>query len=759
MLSRSSRGAAVTLFVGYELREIVSTDAIGAVVYRGYQRSVGREVAVRVIGADLANDPAFMARYQSDAARIAQLNHPNIVYIQDSWREVGRVYQVMQWIEGERLDEYLAAGHPPLSTALKSIGQLADALSAAHRADVVHGNLGGHSVLISDAGDSYLTDFVIGKEAGSQQADRRALAHVAHEMLCGEPPPLTERGYQPPGPDTLSPELAGVFEGAFNGGGFSRIDDFVRGVRQATGGDVIELAEELASTRSDLRNPYKGLQAFQLADAPDFFGREDLIDRLVEKLSSRRLVAVVGPSGSGKSSLVKAGLNARLGAGEQPMMLSEMYPGSHPFEELEGAMRQIAVNSVPMSDQLVANDRGLNRVLKSILPQDGTELVLVIDQFEELFSMVAAEPLRALFLDSLVTAITDSHSRLRVVVTMRADFFDRPLRYPEFGALVEAGLMPVTAPDDLSLAAAIEGPARAVGLAIEAGVVDEIIRDVSDQPGGLPLLQYALTDLFNRRSADVLTLAEYRSSGGVLGALAARAEELFGELSSDGRQAMHQAFLRLVTVDEGTDDVRRRVSRAELAALEVDRDALNEGLQRFGAHRLLTFDSDPVSRAPTVEVAHEALLREWERLRGWIDDQRDHLVSRRRLGAAVGEWQEAANDPAYLLTAGRLVQFDSWARSTDLALSRDERDFLQMSRERGAELVRVGGRSAATGNGLIACGRGGGVDVRAVRAAETQRGSGECLRDRDGAPRQRSGVRVRVESPASPADGSRDISA
>ncbi len=357
-----------------------------------------------------------------------------------------------------------------------------------------------------------------------------------------------------------------------------------------------------------------------------------------------------------------------------------MYPGPYPFDSLERSLRSIAVDDVAIGDQLRDDRRGLARTIEAALPSDDIELVLVIDQFEELFAAGVPETVRAGFLDALVAAVSAGDSRLRVVLTLRADFFDRPLRYAEFGSLVEAALVPVGMPDASELAAAIERPAAAVGLRLEPGLVNEIVSDVADEPGGLPLLQYAMTELFERRRSDVLSLEEYHASGRALGALAQRAESLFAELGERGRTAMHQALLRMVSIEEGGARVRRRVARSELRALEVDQAALDDGLRRFGAHRLLTFDSDPVSRAPTVEVAHESLIGQWERLRRWVDEESEQLVVRRRLAAARQEWAEAGEDGAYLLTGRRLAQFDDWASRTDLALSSDERAFLERSR-------------------------------------------------------------------------------
>ena len=639
---------------GYELREQISKDASGA-VYRGYQRSVGREVAIRVTGARVADDAAFIARYESDVAQVARLDHPNIVYVQDTWREPGGAYQVMRWVDGERLDVYLADHRPSGWTAMKMIEQIGDALSVAHRGGVVHGGLCAGTVLRASSGDVYLTDFVVGRPAGEEVDDRAAFACLAFHVLFGIEPRSTVDVCALLASTIMDPELRSVFEIALTGSGFESNDELVRAIRRALGGDVVELA--------------------------DFFGRDDLVERLHRLVMRRRLVAVVGPSGSGKSSLVKAGLLPRLGGGTRPLLVAEMYPGSYPFESLARALRSVAVLDGATSDQLLVDRRGLCHVLESVLPDDATELVLVIDQFEEVFATVESESVRSLFLESLVTAVTDAGSRLRVVLTLRADFFDRPLRYAEFGGLVEAGLLPVSMPDAEGLAAAIERPAAAVGVRLQPGLAGEMIRDVADEPGGLPLLQYALTDLFERRDTDTLTIDGYHAAGGVLGALATRAEALFIDMGPAGRRAMQQAFLRMVTVDEGAGHVRRRVSRADLGTLEVDPGALDEGLQRFGAHRLLTFDSDPVSRAPTVEVAHESLLREWDRLHRWVEEQRDQIVVRKRLDAAVQEWEESAEDPGYLLRGRRLAQFDGWADETDMALSSGERAYLQVSRE------------------------------------------------------------------------------
>jgi len=467
----------------------------------------------------------------------------------------------------------------------------------------------------------------------------------------------------------------------------------------------------------ELENPYKGLRAFTEADAADFFGRQTLIQDLLTLLSEAndplagskqdlaRFLAVVGPSGSGKSSVVRAGLIPVLREGGLPdsekWFVVEMLPGAHPLEELEAALLRVAVNPPEsLLAQLKEDERGLLRATRRILPVDeDVELVLVIDQFEEVFTLVTDQAVRQHFLDSLVTAILDSRSRLRVVITLRADFTDQPLRYIDFGDLVRQRtefVLPLM-PDELEQA--IVGPTERAGLRLEPELVPTIIREIGDQPGTLPLLQYALTELFERREGRKLTVAAYRESGGVLGALARRADELYQGLDESGQEMARQLFLRLVTLGEGTEDTRRRVLRSELASLTADHrpstaedsndkesavsglpsPVIDEVINAFGRYRLLTFDRDPVTRRPTIEVAHEALLREWSRLRGWLDENRSDVRLQRLLASAAQEWLGADQDSGYLLRGSRLDQFEDWAASTNVALTQNERAYLEAS--------------------------------------------------------------------------------
>jgi WD40 repeat protein/serine/threonine protein kinase/energy-coupling factor transporter ATP-binding protein EcfA2 len=448
------------------------------------------------------------------------------------------------------------------------------------------------------------------------------------------------------------------------------------------------------------QNPYKGLRAFEEADAVHFFGREGLVRHLLAKLSSPagRFLAVIGPSGSGKSSVVKAGLIPLLRSGAQieseHWFVARMVPGAHPLQELETALLSIAVgNFETLLDQLRQGKAGLLQVVPQILPDETAELVLIIDQFEEAFTLVEDETERNHFLDSLVAAVKAPSSRLRIIITLRADFYDRPLLYPGFGELVQAHTEVVLPLSSEELQEVIVGPAERAGVALEPGLVAAIVADVTEQPGALPLLQYALTELFERREDHLLTLDAYRSSGGVRGALARRAEELYQSMEPAHQDATRRLFLRLVSLDESLEDTRRRARWAELMSVQREhKQAMQAVMDAYGKYRLITFDHDPQTREPTVEVAHEALIREWVRLRGWLDENRDELRTQRRLAAATAEWIKANRDGSFLATGTRLAQFETLVASTRLGLTDDETTYVHASialRKRAARRVQL----------------------------------------------------------------------
>jgi WD40 repeat protein/class 3 adenylate cyclase len=456
--------------------------------------------------------------------------------------------------------------------------------------------------------------------------------------------------------------------------------------RRALGSGAVRLAAAVSGGM--IPTPYKGLRAFEETDAPDFFGREQLVEQLVDRLAGTRFMAVVGPSGSGKSSVVRAGLIPALRRGAIPgserWPIVDMFPGPKPFDGLEAGLLRTTADPPPgLMDELERDEHGLHRAVLRVLPSDGSDVVLVIDQFEEVFTLVEDEAARTHFLGSLEAAATDPHSRLRVVATLRADFYDRPLLYRGFAQLFKSRVEAVIPLAASELERAISGPAKRVDVTLEPGLVVAMLADVAEEPGALPLMEYALTELFERREGRTLTLDAYREIGGVSGALGRRAEELHAELDEDGKDAARQLFLRLVALGEGSEDTRRRAWRAEIASLDVDQDGLTAILDTYGAARLLSFDRDAGTGAPTIELAHEAMLTAWPRLHRWIDAAREDIRAERRLAASAREWTEADRDPSFLLQGSRLEQAEAWLADSRLAATPEERVYLEASqRER-----------------------------------------------------------------------------
>ncbi len=424
-----------------------------------------------------------------------------------------------------------------------------------------------------------------------------------------------------------------------------------------------ELEPPVSVVSGEPTNPYKGLQPFGEDDASGFYGRDQLIAELDDAVASSPFVAVVGASGAGKSSVVRAGLLPTLRSefDRSGSHLAVMVPGSDPDAALCSALETVGLEC--------RCPRDLPEVVS-----DGEELLLIIDQFEELFTLVDDTAMTRRFLEGITEAVATG--RIRVVATLRADHYDGPLAYPDFAKVFTSGVihvMPLTAKE---LEEAAVRPARGVGLEFEPALLAELVADVAGEPGALPLFQYALTELFERRTGPVLDLATYRDIGGLHGALVGRVETVFGALSTDEQEAARQLSLRLVTVGPTAASGRRRVPGAELTNLDVDQLALQRVIQELGDHRLLTFDRDPHSGRPTLELAHEALMSTWPRLRDWLETAASDLRRHAPLAAAAAEWDEADRDPDYLPTGRQLAEYEAWTAATSMRLTNREQAYV-----------------------------------------------------------------------------------
>jgi basic membrane lipoprotein Med (substrate-binding protein (PBP1-ABC) superfamily)/DNA-binding SARP family transcriptional activator len=453
-------------------------------------------------------------------------------------------------------------------------------------------------------------------------------------------------------------------------------------------------------------NPFKGLHPFRESDTQDFFGRDRLSAEILGRVSDgHHMVALVGPSGSGKSSVVRAGVVPALlkGAlpGSESWLVASMVPGAHPFAELEAALLRSSIDAPSSLDAQLADPRlGLLRAALRVLPDDDSRVVLVIDQFEELFTLVDDEAERQRFLANVVAALDDARGRVTLIVTLRADSYHRPLAYADFAARLGPAILnvlPLTA-DELEEAA--REPAARHGVTFEPALLTELLTDVIGEPGALPVFQYALTELFDRRTDDRLTLTAYRAMGGARGALSRRADDLYHGLTVDEQEAMRQLFLRLVTITENEQWSRRRVPASEIVAIDVDVVTMESVIAQLDRERFLASDRDHLTGAATVEVAHEALLTEWGRLQTWIEDGRIDIVRRGALDSSVAEWERSGRDSDYLITGKRLAEYERWHTSTTMRLTLAEREFLDASLARRDDEQAIESTRAAREAGL-----------------------------------------------------------
>jgi WD40 repeat protein/tRNA A-37 threonylcarbamoyl transferase component Bud32 len=408
--------------------------------------------------------------------------------------------------------------------------------------------------------------------------------------------------------------------------------------------------------------PFKGLASFEPADADYFFGRERLVAELVARLVGAGFLGIVGPSGSGKSSALRAGLLPALAGGVLPgsggWRRLLLRPGERPLDEL----RRVLVSGAkdPLAEALEA------------LPPNA-RLLLAVDQLEELFTACRSDAERTAFAEMLARAAADPERRAVVVVALRADFYGRFAAYSGLAELLGANHVLVGPMQASELRRAVELPAGRVGLRVEPELSDALVDDVEGEPGALPLLSTALLELWQKRQDNVLTLAAYRESGGVHGAVVRLAEGTYARIPDGRKQLVRAIMLRLVGEAEGEAPVRRR---APLAELDLERNEdVADVLATLADSRLVTVSEG------SVEVAHEALLSEWPRLREWIEEDTEGRRLRRHITQAATEWDAAGRDQGELYRGARLAAALDWTADHALDVNELEREFVTESRE------------------------------------------------------------------------------
>ena len=445
--------------------------------------------------------------------------------------------------------------------------------------------------------------------------------------------------------------------------------------------------------------PYQGLQYFDEKDAGHFFGREQLTSRLIGRLQRSNFLAVIGASGSGKSSLVRAGVipalksGARLADGSLPPSESAHWsyrvfnPGGHPLDALAAALaKEAALPSQVggLRDELAANPKSLTLAAQSWLAQQKSpHLLLVVDQFEEIFTQTRNPEEREGFINALVAATSPEDTQpLSLMICLRADFYAPVAQHNGLREMVSQHQEFIGAMSRAELVDAIVAPLVRDGWKIQEGLVKVILDDVGYEPGALPLLSHALLETWKRRRGSTLTLSGYVECGGVDGAIRETAETVFNQrLTPEQRPVARMIFLHLAELSEGAQDTRRRASYSELITRSTDETTIQTVINILADARLVTTSTIEPGENKVVEVAHESLIREWPTLRQWLDEDRQGLILHRQLTEATEDWIENGRDAGLLFRGKRLAQVQEWAAKEGNAdsLSLQEVEFMDAS--------------------------------------------------------------------------------
>lgn len=434
--------------------------------------------------------------------------------------------------------------------------------------------------------------------------------------------------------------------------------------------------------------PYKGLLAFREEDADIFFGREALLDILKEKLARGNIIQVSGCSGSGKSSLISAGLIPALKSSDSWQVLY-CRPGADPFGALASALMP---HLEPRSDEIsraaqlprlheVLEQGQLTYLLGQILRADkNNRLLLFIDQFEELYTQCNTQRVRDRFLDTLV-CFASADSDLKLVYTIRADFSSRLLSHRRFVDETQDSDVKIGPMIREELESVIRKPAARHEVRFEDGLAERILSDAGAEPGTLPLLEFALTELWSRQGERTLTHAAYERIGQLSGAIAHRAEKIYRSLATLQQEAARHILTRLVRLaDEGGEDTRQRIPLSALYSQDLlNGDSGRRVLAVLAEARLVTIGVESGGRQEMVEIAHEALVRRWPRLNQWLQEDREILIWRQRLRLIIREWEQTGRDDGFLLRGPLLDEAKLWLSRRANDLTPEEKEFISAS--------------------------------------------------------------------------------
>lgn len=710
-------------------------------VVQAWDDDLHSPVAIKILHPEFVHDGSnIQQRFLDEARLLRRIKSPNVVTIHDIGRlGDGRPYFVMDFADrGTLADRF---GQKPVSTSLDArslaalVDAVADGLSAIHEAGVVHRDIKPANILfqttrraapdpdettMGDADETLAAliapherilvgDLGIAKDllragpAATMMAGTAFYRSPEQSEASAEITPAADvysatalvwqliTGQRPPQPNAvidnlsmLPPAWREVMEIGMAldpNARFSSIQNWRAAIHDVLAKEASEneLAAPTKTRQSAQSCPYKGLAAYQPEDAHRFYGREVLIDELVRRLQLQKVLVVGGPSGSGKSSLVRAGLIPAIKAGaimgSENWRIALFTPGRDPMAELHfqlGRMLPEGARSTVSLDDLMARPS----LARHIGQAEGADspILICIDQFEELFTLAPVAQKTRLI--EALSAMTDpAHSAIKLVIAVRADFYAACAQIPWLAERISDNQVLVGPMTDAELRRAITEPARRAGLHLERGLADAVINEAGREVGALPLVAHALVETWMRRKGSTMTLEGFRAAGGVAGAISQTADLTFEHRFDDvEKAASKRLFLRLVTPGEGTTDARRILARSE-----IDHDpgakVLHNVVEGLTEARLLTVND------ATVQIAHEALLRTWPRLRNWIEESRDNLRTRQRISRAAEEWVAENCDQDRLYRGTPLLSALDWMEKNADQLGDLERSFIEASAE------------------------------------------------------------------------------
>jgi eukaryotic-like serine/threonine-protein kinase len=714
----------------YEIIREIGAGGMGT-VFLARDTKLGRKVAIKFLQ---TSHPELTQRFILEAKATARCSHENIVIIYEVGEYASSPFMVLEYLHGRTLTALVEDGHKLTpGRAVELMVPVVRALVCAHEEGIVHRDLKPDNVFVTDSGTIKVLDFGIAKVLQGEERSRDFSGSIpipGDDILSDENTELTRRGAIMGTMSYMSPEQWGIGVEIDH-----RTDVWAVGImlyRMLAGRHPLDplrgqqlvvtamldrampllkehapsVPPELAaivdrclykhkemrfeSARELLRaleahlpgrytreihideSPYAGLSSFQEADADRFFGRTREIAAMVTRIRDRPLLAVVGPSGVGKSSFVRAGLVPALKQSGETWETLVIRPGRQPLAALASVLSPLVGTSTTLQDDIseqkalvdrLASEPGyLGTVLRSRARREKRNILLFVDQFEELYTLVPDAAERLAFTACLSGVADDSTAPLRVVLSVRSDFLDRVPEDQRFMSELTQGLFFLTPPDREGLRDAIVQPAEMAGFHFESTqMVEHMLDHLEATPGALPLLQFAATKLWDARDKGrkLLTDASYQAIGGIAGALALHADQVLADLPPGAQALAKQIFMRLVT----SELTRAIVSVSELRELSHEKGELQRVLDHLVQARLILVQSgsEAVGGA-TAEIVHESLVHSWPTLRRWLDENQDDAALLEQLRNAAKQWQAKGHDPGVLWRGEAVAEARRWHR-------------------------------------------------------------------------------------------------